>query len=173
MPRVWAKMPDARLRVVAGPDHESFWRRFGRKQDLRRMDPRIEIHGFVEDLRPLYARASVVAVPLEVSAGTNIKVLEAMACGKAIVTTPVGCAGLGLQDDYHVAIRREWSEFAGAICQLLPPTALRSGLGARARRAAENHFSWSAIADRAYESYRAVAGQTLPRESKDRSMSAA
>jgi glycosyltransferase involved in cell wall biosynthesis len=172
MPRVWAKMPDARLRVVAGPDHESFWRRFGRKQDLRRIDPRIEIHGFVEDLRPLYARASVVAVPLEVSAGTNIKVLEAMACGKAIVTTPVGCAGLGLQDDHHVAIRREWSEFAGAICELLPPSTLRSGLGARARRAAENHFSWSAIADRAYESYRAVAGgQVSQRE--DRSVSAA
>jgi glycosyltransferase involved in cell wall biosynthesis len=178
MPRVWAKSPEARLRVVAGPEHESFWKRFGRTQDLRALDPRIEIHGFVEDLRPLYARASVVAVPLDVSAGTNIKVLEAMACGKAIVSTPVGCAGLGLDDEYHLAIRpaicNDWGEFSDAICALLSAPWSRSSMGARARRTVENHFSWAAIAERAYESYQAVAGQTsLSRQSKDRSMSAA
>lgn len=174
MPRVWAKAPDARLRVVAGPEHESFWKRFGRKQDLRSLDPRIAVHGFVEDLRPLYARAAVVAVPLEVSAGTNIKVLEAMACGKAIVTTPVGCAGLGLDNEIHAAIRREWGEFADALNDLLPATAARSSMGARARRAAEDYFSWAAIAERAYESYRAVAGQpSVGRRSKDRSISVA
>jgi len=178
MPRVWAKSPEARLRVVAGPDHESFWKRFGRTQDLRALDPRIEIHGFVEDLRPLYARASVVAVPLDVSAGTNIKVLEAMACGKAIVSTPVGCAGLGLDDEYHLAIRpalsNDWGEFSDAICTLLSAPWARSSLGARARQMVENHFSWAAIAERAYESYQAVAGQTsLSRQSKDRSLSAA
>ena len=174
MPRVWAKSPDARLRVVAGPDYESFWKRFGRRQDLRALDPRIEIHGFVEDLRPLYARASVVAVPLEVSAGTNIKVLEAMACGKAIVSTPVGCAGLGLDNEYHLAIRQDWDEFADAVLDLLAASKIRSIMGARARRAAENHFSWSAIADRAYESYQALAGEpALSGRSKDRSMSAA
>jgi glycosyltransferase involved in cell wall biosynthesis len=174
MPRVWAKSPEARLRVVAGPEHESFWKRFGRTQDLRALDPRIEIHGFVEDLRPLYARASVVVVPLDVSAGTNIKVLEAMACGKAIVSTPVGCAGLGLDDEYHLAIRQGWEEFSDAICTLLSAPWARSSMGARARRMVETHFSWVAIAERAYESYQAVAGQpSFSGQSKDRSMSAA
>jgi glycosyltransferase involved in cell wall biosynthesis len=171
MPRVWAKSPDSRLCVVAGPDYESFWKRFGRQQDLAALDPRIEIHGFVEDLRPLYARASVVAVPLEVSAGTNIKVLEAMACGKAIVSTPVGCAGLSLDNEYHLAIRGDWDEFADAVCHLLVASKARSIMGMRARRAAENYFGWSAIADRAYESYQALAGE--PALNKDRSMSAA
>ncbi len=53
---------------------------------------------FVEDLRPFYHREGVVAARLTVSAGTNIKVLEATACGKALVTTSTGCRGLSLQD---------------------------------------------------------------------------
>ncbi len=118
----------------------------------------------------MYARAAVVAVPLEVSAGTNIKVLEAMACGKAIVSTPVGCAGLGLSDKYHLVIRQDWGEFSEAVCDLLAESAARTSMGARARRAAENHISWSAIAERAYESYQAIAGQpSLSRRDKDRS----
>jgi glycosyltransferase involved in cell wall biosynthesis len=173
MPRVWAKAPNARLRVVAGPEHERYWKQFGRTDDLRGLDSRIEVHGFVEDLRPLYARASLVAVPLEVSAGTNIKVLEAMACGKAIVTTPVGCAGLGLQDEYHVAIRQEWGEFADVVGEILSGSELRQGLGVRARRAAEQHFSWAAIADQAYESYVTVASEPARRKVSRRSLSVA
>lgn len=164
MPRVWENAPNTRLRVVSGPEHERYWRQFGRKEELRRVDPRIEIHGFVEDLRPLYARASVVVVPLEVSAGTNIKVLEAMACGKAIVTTPVGCAGLGLRDEYHLAVRQDWGQFADAVSEILYTPELRRGLGARARQAVEESFSWPAIADQAYESYLAVAGQPVGRD---------
>ena len=95
MPRVWKRFPEARLCVVAGPDPGRHFREFRNGAIPRRMDPRIEMHEFVADLRPLYAASSVVAVPLAVSAGTNIKVLEAMACGKAMVTTPVGCQGLG------------------------------------------------------------------------------
>jgi glycosyltransferase involved in cell wall biosynthesis len=156
MPRVWAKAPDTRLRVVAGPEHERFWRQFGRKKDLRTLDPRIVVHGFVENLQPLYERAWVVVVPLEVSAGTNIKVIEAMACGKAIVSTPAGCSGLELQDGYNIAIRKERGEFSDAVCALLSSNESRSSLGAGARWTAESNFSWTAIADRAYESYLAV-----------------
>ena len=173
MPRVWAKAPETRLRVVAGPEHERFWQHFGRKKDLRELDPRIMVHGFVEDLRPLYKRAWVVAVPLEVSAGTNIKVLEGMACGKAIVSTPVGCAGLNLRDGYDIAIRRDWGEFSDTLCALVSDPARRTALGSRARWTAEKHFSWTAIAERAYESYMIVAGKPLrSNPSANRSLSA-
>jgi glycosyltransferase involved in cell wall biosynthesis len=153
MPRVWERCPGALLRVVAGPRHEYFWRRFHPKSRECALDPRIAIHDFVEDLRPLYAAASVVVVPLEVSAGTNIKVMEAMACGRPIVSTPTGCAGLELSDGCDLLVRSGAAEFAAAVCQLLEDAQLRGALAAHARRTVEERFSWRAIADEAWRSY--------------------
>ncbi len=164
MPRVWSRFPEVRLRVVAGPQHELFWNRFAPRESLRNLDSRIEVHGFVEDLRPLYAKASVVVAPLEVSAGTNIKVLEAMACGKAVVTTPIGCAGLGLDDRRDAWIDADWAAFAASVSELLSNAALRQHAGAHARRTVEQRFSWTAIADCALRSYRALAAQRRPEQ---------
>jgi glycosyltransferase involved in cell wall biosynthesis len=146
MPRVWKRFPDARLRVVAGPDPERYLR-------LENTDRRVALHGFVEDLRPLYAQAAVVAVPLLVSAGTNIKVMEAMACGKAVVSTPVGCAGLGLEDGVDAVIRAEPDAFAEAVIELLADPNRRRTIGKNARATVEQRFSWEAVAEAAYSSY--------------------
>jgi glycosyltransferase involved in cell wall biosynthesis len=135
--------------VVAGPRHTDFWK-------ARPLDPRIELQGFVEDLRPLYASAAVVVVPLEVSAGTNIKVLEAMACGKPVVSTPVGCQGLDLRDGVDAVVRAEWPDFADATGDLLGDEGKRRSIGAEARATVEARFSWRAVADQAYESYTAL-----------------
>jgi glycosyltransferase involved in cell wall biosynthesis len=155
MPRVWATSPNATLRVVAGPNHATF-RQMLRHTLAPQLDERIEILGFIEDLRPLYAQASVVVVPLVVSSGTNIKVLEAMACGKPIVSTPRGCAGLGLRDGYDILIREDNLDFARTTCELLRDGSLRSQLGSNARRTAQDRFDWEAIARHAYRSYLTV-----------------
>jgi polysaccharide biosynthesis protein PslH len=159
MPRVWERFPDAKLRVVAGPSHERF------RQMLRpaavpgsTLDHRVDVLGFVEDLRPLYARAAVVVAPLAISSGTNIKVLEAMACAKAIVSTPAGCSGLGLRDGDDAFIREDWNEFSRTVCALLCDS-LRFELGRSARGTAEQRFCWDRVADRAYQSYLAVLGR--------------
>jgi glycosyltransferase involved in cell wall biosynthesis len=156
MPRVWERVPDASLRVVAGPRHDYFWQRFDRESHDRPADPRIRIHDFVEDLRPLYAGASAVAVPLAVSAGTNIKVMEAMACGRAIVSTTPGCAGLELCDAEELLIRDSSIEFADALCDVLQDGSLRRRLARRGRETVEARFSWSAIAEEALRSYRVL-----------------
>jgi glycosyltransferase involved in cell wall biosynthesis len=153
MPAVWRRFGAARLRVVAGPDPERYWREFLHRDYPRDFDSRIQMHAFVDDLRPLYAQAAVVVVPLEVSAGTNIKVMEAMACGRAVVSTPVGCAGLGLVDGHDALIRSTPEEFAAAICDLLSDSARRNAIAAAARRTVEQRFSWDAIAESAYTSY--------------------
>jgi glycosyltransferase involved in cell wall biosynthesis len=156
MPRVWERCPGAVLRVVAGPRHDYFWGRFHPQSRQRALDPRVAVHDFVEDLRPLYAAATVVAAPLEVSAGTNIKVMEAMACGRAIVSTPTGCAGLELSDGRDLLVRSGADEFAAAVCQLLEDVELRGALAAHARRTVEERFSWTAIAEDAWRSYQSM-----------------
>ncbi len=158
MPAVWRRFPEARLRVVAGPEPERYWREFMKTGYPVRMDSRIAMHAFVADVRPLYAAASVVAVPLLVSAGTNIKVMEAMACRKAVVTTPVGCGGLGLQDGGDALIRSGPDEFAEAVCGLLADAALRGRIAEEARRTVESRFNWQDIARHAYAGYEALLG---------------
>jgi glycosyltransferase involved in cell wall biosynthesis len=153
MPIVWRRFGGARLRVVAGPEPDRYWREFLHREYPKDLDSRIHAHAFVEDLRPLYASAAVVAVPLEVSAGTNIKVMEAMACGRAVVSTPVGCAGLGLVDGQDALIRSAVEDFAEAICDLLGDPSRRYAIAEAARRTVEQRFSWSAIAECAYASY--------------------
>ena len=158
MPLVWESFPSAVLRVVAGPRHRYFWEHFDRRSQARQLDSRIVLHDFVEDLRPLYAQASVVVAPLLVSAGTNIKVMEAMACGKAIVSTPTGCAGLELDDGRDLLIRTGAADFAAAVCGLLGDAALRGTIAAQARRTVESRFSWTAIAESAWKSYTTLSG---------------
>jgi glycosyltransferase involved in cell wall biosynthesis len=164
MPRVWQRFPKARLEVVAGPDHERYWRHLRQEEFPAALDERIRVAGFVEDVRGHYARANVVAVPLLVSAGTNVKVMEAMACQRAIVTTGVGCYGLGLSDGVEVLVREGAEAFAGGICSLLEDAALRRRLGENARRAAVERFDWRAVAGEARASYAgtmALAGQMV------------
>jgi glycosyltransferase involved in cell wall biosynthesis len=108
-------------------------------------------------------------VPLEVSAGTNIKVLEAMACGKAIVSTPTGCAGLGLVDGSELLVRQHPDAFAAALVEVIANRELRGALGVYARNAAETRYSWQAIAATAWESYLRVSGRArMQRAARER-----
>ena len=145
MPDIWASFPEARLRVVAGREPHRYWN--------GALDARVDLQEFVSDLRPLYASAWVVLAPLLVSAGTNIKVLEAMACGKAVVSTPAGCRGLNVVDGEDCIVREADSGFAAAIVTLLEDENFRDRLGRQARQTMEERFSWAAIADRAYAHY--------------------
>ena len=87
--------------------------------------PGIELEGFVSDVRPAYRRATLVIAPLVASAGTNIKVLEAMAMGKAMVSTAAGVNGLDLSAGEDFVLVKTAEEMAAAIERLLSDAAAR------------------------------------------------
>lgn len=157
MPAVWSERPETILRVIAGPNHESAAER-AHKAHLLEPDPRIVLTGYESDVRPAYRAANVVVIPLPVSAGTNIKLMEAMASGRAVVSTPVGCHGLDLVHGSDLWMAEPGETFAEAVLTLLVQPALRSRIAAHARQTAEQHFGWNAIARDALESYSHLLG---------------
>lgn len=151
-PLVTARHPDATLDVVAGPDHIRHF------PGTLPSDPRIRIQGFVSDVRPLYHASNVVVVPTLVSAGTNVKVLEAMAMKRAIVSTTSGVGGIGVEHNRHVLIADSAEDFAAAVCRLIDSTSLRTRLSEAAWQLARERFDWSRLG----EMQRAVMRELLP-----------
>jgi glycosyltransferase involved in cell wall biosynthesis len=160
MPEIWREFPDTLLHVIAGPNYTRA-AAIVEKSRLLEPNPRIRVKDFVEDLRPAYRGADVVVIPLPVSAGTNIKLMEAMACGKAIVSTPVGCQGLDLTHGRDLLVADLTTEFASAVNLLLRDPGLRRRLAAEARATAERRFGWDAIAKGASQSYSRLLGRAV------------
>ena len=125
--------------------HERFW-------DLQH--PGVEVEGFVADVRPAYRRATLVIAPLVASAGTNIKILEAMAMGKAVVSTEAGIHGLDLDRGKDVIVADSGVEMADAIARLVDHPEERIAIERRARRTAERAYSWDAMTERQIALYR-------------------
>jgi glycosyltransferase involved in cell wall biosynthesis len=150
--RVWPSLrdrfPDMTATVVAGPDYATYWRAFADSPEPAR-DPRIQLFGFVADVRPLYIETNLVLVPTTVSAGTNIKALEAMAMQRAMVSTPSGCAGLGLLHGHSVWEAEEPAAFAAGIATLVADAERRQQIARAAYEHALRNFDWRAIGERA------------------------
>jgi glycosyltransferase involved in cell wall biosynthesis len=149
--RVWPllrdKFPQMELTVVCGPDHLTYWRAFAETPEPA-ADPRIRLLGFVADVRPLYRETNLIIVPTTVSAGTNVKVLEAMAMQRAVVSTTSGCAGLGLLDRHSVWVADQPASFAAAIATLVGDPARRARIADAAFWHAKRNFDWEAIGEK-------------------------
>src|SRR5438270_13359550 len=105
----------------------------------------VEHTGYVADCRPYVRDAACFVVPLRVGGGTRLKILDAWAMGKAVVSTSVGCEGLAAEDGRNILIRDDPAEFARAVCAVLRDQSLRARLGAAARATGEQHYSWERI----------------------------
>jgi glycosyltransferase involved in cell wall biosynthesis len=147
------KACDVTLHIIAGARHQYYLDRYrGRVQpDLAQRG--IEIEDFVADVRPAYQRATLVVAPLVASAGTNIKIMEAMAMGKAIVSTPAGINGLDLNPGADVMIANSGAEMAQAILDLLENPERRQAMEREARLTVERTFDWDVIARRQKQLY--------------------
>jgi len=149
--RVWPilreKSAEIRLTVVAGPEPLLYWRAHTGLPSIP-PDPGIHLLEFVADVRPLYVEANLAIVPTLESAGTNLKVLEAMAMDRAVVSTSTGCAGLSLEHGVNVWIADQPEDFASAIAALLTDSDLRRRIANAGRIHAERSFGWRQIGAR-------------------------
>lgn len=120
------------------------------------------ITGYVDDIRPYVQNAACYVVPLRVGGGTRLKILDAWAMGKAVVSTSVGCEGLDARDGDNILIRDTPADFADAVRRVLHDSGLRQKLGRNARATAERLYSWEGIGEKMIEEYtRAMRGGGL------------
>jgi polysaccharide biosynthesis protein PslH len=137
-PLVKEQIPDAEF-IVAGRNPPS--------PLLGGANTGISCLGFVEDVPTFYGGVDVVVAPIRFGGGIKLKVLEAMACGKAVVTTSIGAEGIAETDEGALVVADQPAEFAGAVVALLEDEARRLQLGEKARQLIERRFSWRRVID--------------------------
>jgi sugar transferase (PEP-CTERM/EpsH1 system associated) len=117
----------------------------------------VRVTGTVDDVRPYIERAAVYVVPLRIGGGTRIKIFEAMAMARPIVSTSIGAEGLPVAHGADIVLADAPNGFAAAVVTLLRSQAKRHRLGLAARRLAERH-DWNVAADRFSEICTMVVG---------------
>jgi glycosyltransferase involved in cell wall biosynthesis len=153
MPLVWRARPDARV-VVVGPEPPEALRRL---QDGRR----VAVTGFVDDVRPYLARATVVVSPLRFGTGMKNKLQAGLAMEKAMVASPVTCEGFDrLEPGVHALVADGADEAARAVLSLLDDPARRRALGKAGRELIRAHYGWDAAVDVLWANLRHLATGT-------------
>jgi glycosyltransferase involved in cell wall biosynthesis len=148
LPLVRERRPDVRVRWIGRAPAEVMERyrdRYG-----------IELTGYVDDIRPYVQGAACFIVPLRVGGGTRLKILDAWAMGKAVVSTSAGAEGLATEDGRNILVRDTPESFAEAVDLVLEDAELRDRLGAAARRTAEEVYDWRVIGKRMLSEYRTL-----------------
>lgn len=140
-PRILRRVPQARFLVVGRNPGELLIK-------LAARYPGAHVTGTVEDVRPYVGRGAVFVVPLRVGGGSRLKILTALAMGRAVVSTSVGAEGLEVVDGQHLLLADKPEEFADRTVALLRDPAERRRLGAAGRALVEARYGWDAIADR-------------------------
>ncbi|MEO0073538.1 MAG: glycosyltransferase family 4 protein [candidate division WOR-3 bacterium] len=141
LPLVRAECPEARFLIVGAEPPESIRAYHDGEKTI--------VTGLVDDVRPLIAQAAVFVVPTQVGSGIRIKVLEALAMGKAVVSTSIGCEGIeGLVNGENIVIADQAEDFARSVVALMRDPSRRREMGRRGRELICQHYQWDAIASR-------------------------
>jgi glycosyltransferase involved in cell wall biosynthesis len=136
-PHIAEAHPNARCKIIGGRAPSSL---------LALAGPRVELTGFVSDLRPHLAAAATVVVPLRFGGGTRLKIIEGMAMGKAIVSTTLGAEGIDAVPGRDLLVEDHPRAFADAVSRLLAEPSLAMSIGQSARQLAVERYSWSGAA---------------------------
>lgn len=138
-PLVWKSMPEATVSIVGRNPPE--W-----LSAMTRNMPGVRLTGTVDDVRPFIAEAALYIVPLRVGGGSRLKILEALAMRKSVLSTTIGAEGLHLDDGEHLLLRDTPEAFADtAVAALLEPGKF-TGIAERGRERVLELYTWDKIA---------------------------
>jgi len=140
MPLIKQKVPDATLTVVGRNPTPALL-------ELGKSDPSLVITGRVEDVRPYMKTAAAYVVPLRIGGGTRLKIFEAMAMEKAVVSTTVGAEGLQLTDGVELLLADEPRAFADAVAKVLTDSSYAVELGQRAASIVRKNYGWRQVTE--------------------------
>lgn len=107
--------------------------------------PGVIVTGYVDAILPYYQQADIFVGPFRLARGVQNKILQAMACGLPIVTTPLGAEGIACRAEQHLLLAATESEFVAAIFRLLEDQALRLTLRQQAVALISDHYSWDGV----------------------------
>ncbi len=144
-PRIQEKVPDVMFSIVGGNPS-------ARVKKLAERDG-IVVTGRVPEIKPYFAEATVFVVPLRIGSGTRLKILEALAMGKAIVSTSVGAEGLDIRDEEEIVVADAPTDFADAVTRLLTDSELRRKIGKNGRARVERDYDWRSIGEKLHAIY--------------------
>lgn len=138
-PRIKAKAADASFYIVGRRPPE-------RIMNLARQDSSIIVTGTVDDIRPYVDTARVYVVPIRIGGGTRIKIYEALAQKKAIISTTIGAEGLPLEDGKHIIIADDPNDFAEAVVKIMNDDKLNTSISENGYSLVTEKYSWEKVA---------------------------
>jgi sugar transferase (PEP-CTERM/EpsH1 system associated) len=137
LPRIRREEPDVTVSIIGRAPTPAV-RRLAQERG-------VEVTGHVDDVRPHVARGGVYVVPLRIGGGTRIKIFEAMAMGRAVVSTTIGAEGLPVRDGHDIVLADDPQGFADAAVGLIRDAAARAALATAARQTVEG-YAWPFVA---------------------------
>ena len=140
MPLIKKKVPDAALTVVGRNPPPAL-------VELSKEDPSLIITGRVEDVRPYIEESAAYIVPLRIGGGTRLKIFEAMAMERAVVSTTVGAEGLPVSNGIELLVADEPAAFANAVITLLTNSSYAVQLGQRAASIVRQNHGWRQVTE--------------------------
>ena len=150
MPRIKYSLPDVTLTVVGRNPYPGL-------VELSKRGPSVIVTGRVEDVRPYMEEATIYLVPLRIGGGTRLKIYEAMAMEKAIVSTSIGAEGLPVTNGEEIVLVDTPESFSEAVVKLLKDQTLADVIGQRAAARVRKEFGWDTVA----ESFRAICERAM------------